>query len=243
MAKVSPHVLYPARFGLHIAVHLLSRYAHLTTTFVTVEQLRWARIGAGAGSDADAGGGGIKSEGHKHAFWRDGTEKRFVEVELARKSDGYGAVARVAGGLRDLLGALLSRFFSRPPLFHLWTFSGSMDFMKRKHTRTPIHRSLIVPFRSAKVDGIRVRELRAGRVYDTGRGGRPDLQHIRGSEVYVRGGGREATSSWCPRGPGSERFQFWGGNLQQERNRGDSPVGRYRSRGSGAEDHLGRFCA
>ena len=102
-------MLYPARFGLHIAVHLLSRYAHLTTTFVTVEQLRWARIGTSASSDGDAGGGGNKSEGHKHAFWRDGTEKRFVEVEMTRKSDVDGAVARVAGGLRDLLGALLSR--------------------------------------------------------------------------------------------------------------------------------------
>ena len=117
-------MLYPARFGLHIAVHLLSRYAHLTTTFVTVEQLRWARIGTGPGSDADigsgGGGGGSKSEGHKHAFWRDGTEKRFVDVELARKGIADGAIARVAGGLTDLLGALLSRFLSRRPLFHLW---------------------------------------------------------------------------------------------------------------------------
>ncbi len=110
LAKVSPHALDLARFGLHVAVHLLSRYAHLTAAFVTVEQLRWARIGTSAGSDDDAGGN--KSEGHKHAFWRDGTEKRFVEVRVARDGDGGdGAVARVAGGLRDLLGALLSRFF------------------------------------------------------------------------------------------------------------------------------------
>ncbi|KAH9991755.1 hypothetical protein BJV77DRAFT_1060671 [Russula vinacea] len=90
IAKISPHVLDPARFGLHLGVHLLSRYAHFTAAFVTVEQLRWARIGTG-------------TAGHKHAFWRDGTEKRFVEVEVARKRDGDGAVARVAGGLRDLL--------------------------------------------------------------------------------------------------------------------------------------------
>jgi urate oxidase len=83
---------------------LLSLYAHITAAFVTVEQLRWARINTGTGSDASA------SVGHKHAFWRDGTEKRVVEVEVARKSDdgdGAVAVARVAGGLRDLLGALL----------------------------------------------------------------------------------------------------------------------------------------
>ena len=125
-------MLYPARFGLHIAVHLLSRYAHLTTTFVTVEQLRWARIG----TDADAGGVGNKSEGHKHAFWRDGTEKRFIEVEVARNSEGDGAVARVAGGLRDLLGAQLSRFFPQPLLFHLWVSSGRLS---RIHERTHIH--------------------------------------------------------------------------------------------------------
>jgi hypothetical protein len=97
-----------------------------------VEQLRWARIGTG--------GSGNKSEGHEHAFWRDGTEKRFVEVELARKSNADGAVARVAGGLRDLLGALLSRFFPRPPLFHFWVLC-SMN-------------ALIVSFRSAQVDRI-----------------------------------------------------------------------------------------
>ena len=135
LAKVSPHVLYPARFGLHIAVHLLRRYAHLTKTFVTVEQLRWARIDTGISSDADAGGAGNKSEGHKHAFWRDGTEKRFVEVEVKRKSNGDGAMARVAGGLRDLLGALLSRFFPQPPLFHLWVSLGvCLASMNATHT-------------------------------------------------------------------------------------------------------------
>ena len=66
---------------------------------MTVEQLRWARIGAAAS------GAGEVLAGHKHAFWRDGAEKRFVEVEVARKGDRDGAVARVAGGLRDLLGA------------------------------------------------------------------------------------------------------------------------------------------
>jgi len=87
-------VLDPARFALHLGAHLLGRYAHTSAAFVTVEQLRWARIGAGSGE-----------AGQKHAFWRDGAEKRFVEVEVARKSDGDGdgAVARVAGGLRDLL--------------------------------------------------------------------------------------------------------------------------------------------
>ncbi|KAH9050357.1 uricase [Lactarius deliciosus] len=82
LAKVSPYVLDPARFALHLGSHLLARYAHVSATFVTVEQLRWARI-----SDSSSSA----------------PEKRFVEVEVARKGDGGGAVARVAGGLRDLL--------------------------------------------------------------------------------------------------------------------------------------------
>jgi len=119
LAKVSPHVLDPARFGLHIAVHLLSRYAHITAAFVAVEQLRWARIGAGTGTDSCAGGAAAVG-GHKHAFWRDGTEKRFVEVEVARKSDGDGAKALVAGGLKDLLGALMTRIFPHPSAYSIF---------------------------------------------------------------------------------------------------------------------------
>ncbi|KAI9434365.1 uricase [Lactarius indigo] len=97
LAKVSPYVLDPARFALHLGSHLLARYAHVSATFVTVEQLRWARI-----NDSSSSASGSEA-GHAHAFWRDGAEKRFVEVEVARKGDGGGAVARVAGGLRDLL--------------------------------------------------------------------------------------------------------------------------------------------
>lgn len=95
-------MLDPARFALHLGTHLLARYEHVSATFVTVEQLRWARI-----SDSSS------EAGHPHAFWRDGAEKRFVEVEVARQSEGGGAVARVAGGLRDLLGAEFSFFVPR----------------------------------------------------------------------------------------------------------------------------------
>jgi len=52
---------------LHHLVRLIAWYVHLSAAFVIVEQLRWARIKAAAG--------------HKPTFWRDGTEKRFVEVE------------------------------------------------------------------------------------------------------------------------------------------------------------------
>jgi urate oxidase len=76
--------------------YLLAQYTHISAAFVTVEQLHWVRI-----SPSEA-------VGHKHVFWYDGSEKRFVEVEVARKSDGDGAITCVAGGLKDLLGALFS---------------------------------------------------------------------------------------------------------------------------------------
>lgn len=113
-------MLDPARFALHLAVHLLARYAHLSATFVTVEQLRWARIGAAVG------GGEAAGAGHKHAFWRDGAEKRFVEVEVARKENGDGAVARVSGGLNDLLGTLMPMVLSRTH-GHAVSFSAQVD--------------------------------------------------------------------------------------------------------------------
>jgi urate oxidase len=124
LAKVSPHVLDPARFALHLAVHLLARYAHLGATFVTVEQLRWARIGAAVG------GGEPAPAGHKHAFWRDGAEKRFVEAEVTRKDNGDGAVARVSGGLNDLLGTLMPVVLSRTharTLLLFFFFSAQVD--------------------------------------------------------------------------------------------------------------------
>jgi hypothetical protein len=56
--------------------------------------------------------------GHKHAFWRDGADKRFVDVEVRRKSEDVNyAVARVSGGLKDLLGT-----FIRCHLFFRWFF-------------------------------------------------------------------------------------------------------------------------
>ena len=177
LAKVSPHVLDPARFALHLAAHLLARYAHISAAFVTVEQLRWARIGAGASGEG---------AGHKHAFWRDGSEKRFVEIEVARKSDGGGAIARVAGGLKDLLGALLA------PFSHLLPKAGA--------NCSPL---------SAQVDGIGIRKLCEGRIYDASRGGRPDLQYVHRFEIHVWGSGRAASER-------REGPRIWGAKPYQE---------------------------
>ncbi|KAI0031130.1 uricase [Vararia minispora EC-137] len=88
LAKTSPHVLSPARFAVHLGTHLVSKYVHLTKAVVTVQQLRWARIG-------------VDGAAHPHAFWRDGDEKRIVTAVVDKTADG--AVATVEGGLKDLL--------------------------------------------------------------------------------------------------------------------------------------------
>ena len=93
LAKVSPHILHPTRFALHLGTHLVSKYAHTHKAFVTVEQLRWARIDAGADGAP-----------HTHAFWRDGDEKKIVTVEVDASAGKDALVGKVEAGLRDLLG-------------------------------------------------------------------------------------------------------------------------------------------
>lgn len=69
MAKVSPFVLVPEVFAMHLGSFILGRYAHLHKAFVTVEQLRWQRIS-------------VDGKPHSHSFWRDGDEKRITTVEV-----------------------------------------------------------------------------------------------------------------------------------------------------------------
>ena len=80
LAKVSPHILNPERFALHLATFLVSKYAHITKSFVTIEQLRWTRICIKKGDDD------VKPvddrNGHPHSFIRDGNDKRVVKVEV-----------------------------------------------------------------------------------------------------------------------------------------------------------------
>ena len=94
LAKISPHILSAERFGLHIATHLVSKYAHVHKALVTIEQLRWTRIV-------------VDEKPHDHSFLRDGDEKRFVNVEV---NDGRGKdclVANASAGISDLLGQSL----------------------------------------------------------------------------------------------------------------------------------------
>jgi hypothetical protein len=73
LAKISPHILNPEKFALHLATFFVSKYAHISKAFVAVEQLRWSRIHVT---------GEQFPEGHSHSFYRDGDDKRIVKVEV-----------------------------------------------------------------------------------------------------------------------------------------------------------------
>ncbi|TFK50264.1 uricase [Heliocybe sulcata] len=94
LAKVSPHILSPTRFALHLATFLLSKYPHLHKAFVDVDRLRWSRIPVVGQGESSA---------HPHSFIRDGEEKQAVSVELDASQGKDKMVAVVKGGMRDLL--------------------------------------------------------------------------------------------------------------------------------------------
>ncbi|KAK7435041.1 hypothetical protein VKT23_019850 [Stygiomarasmius scandens] len=94
LAKVSPHILIPERFALHLGTHLVSKYSHIHKAFVTIEQLRWTRIPV----ESD---GQIKP--HAHSFYRDGDEKRVVTAEIDASAGKNKIVAKVTAGVNDLL--------------------------------------------------------------------------------------------------------------------------------------------
>ncbi|KAF7969942.1 hypothetical protein HWV62_25474 [Athelia sp. TMB] len=90
LAKTSPHILDPEKFALHLGTFFVSKYAHIHKAFITVEQLRWARIS-------------VDGAPHPHAFWRDGEDKRVTSVEVDASAGKDKLVGRVTSGISDLL--------------------------------------------------------------------------------------------------------------------------------------------
>lgn len=82
LAKISPHILNPERFALHLATFLVSKYAHISKAFVTIEQLRWTRIRITGDKSFD-------DNGHSHSFHRDGDDKRVIKVEVSNFNRFY----------------------------------------------------------------------------------------------------------------------------------------------------------
>ncbi|PPR02881.1 hypothetical protein CVT24_002303, partial [Panaeolus cyanescens] len=71
-------------------------YAHIHKAFITIQQLRWTRIHVG-------GENATSEEGHQHAFYRDGDDKRIVKVEVDATQGKDKLVGRVSAGITDLL--------------------------------------------------------------------------------------------------------------------------------------------
>ncbi|KAG1851507.1 hypothetical protein C8R48DRAFT_725765 [Suillus tomentosus] len=92
LAKISPHILSPERFALHLGTHIVSRYAHIHRAFVTLEKLRWSRIALGANDHP-----------HPHSFIRDGNDRQTVEVEVDASAGKDKLSAKVTSGITDLL--------------------------------------------------------------------------------------------------------------------------------------------
>lgn len=93
IAKLSPHVLDPVLFALHLGIHFVTTYPHIHKSNVTVEKLKWSRIvleGA--------------PEGHNHSFVRDGEEKETVDVWVDGTAGTDKLTATIKAGLKDLLG-------------------------------------------------------------------------------------------------------------------------------------------
>ncbi|KAJ3535992.1 hypothetical protein NM688_g6896 [Phlebia brevispora] len=107
LAKTSPHVLHPERFALHLGTYFVSKYAHIHKAFITIEQLRWKRID-------------VNGQAHSHSFWRDGEEKRIVEVEIDATQGKDKIVANVSAGIKDLLGKSTSFQESRHQRTHAY---------------------------------------------------------------------------------------------------------------------------
>ncbi|KAH9925498.1 uricase [Fomitopsis serialis] len=95
LAKVSPHILSPERFAVHLGTHLVSKYPHLHKAFITIEKLRWARIPIV--NDLEP------VQLHPHSYFRDGEDKRFTSVEIDATLGKDAIIAKVTSGIKDLL--------------------------------------------------------------------------------------------------------------------------------------------
>ncbi|KAG6330781.1 hypothetical protein ID866_8306, partial [Astraeus odoratus] len=93
LAKVSPHILVPEHFALHLGTHLVAKYALINKACVTVEKLRWSRIPTRLAGQEQL---------HPHSFIRDGEDKRTAVVEVHKKADGT-LEGKVSAGITDLL--------------------------------------------------------------------------------------------------------------------------------------------
>ncbi|PFH47995.1 hypothetical protein AMATHDRAFT_76942 [Amanita thiersii Skay4041] len=104
LAKISPHVLNAEKFALHLGTHLVSKYAHLDKASIGIEELRWGRIPVGTpAGGVDVQGQQGEARLHPHSFYRDGDDKRVIQVEVDASAGKDKLKAKVSAGIKDLL--------------------------------------------------------------------------------------------------------------------------------------------
>jgi urate oxidase len=90
-AKTSPHVQDPPAFALHLGLHFVNKYEHISKAFIDIISHKWSRIKVGG-------------KEHKWSFVRDGDEKDTVECVVDGSSGKENVTASLKYGLKDLLG-------------------------------------------------------------------------------------------------------------------------------------------
>ncbi|WVR00152.1 urate oxidase [Kwoniella sp. CBS 9459] len=89
-AKTSPYVLNAPIFALHLGLHFVTKYEHITKAFIDIESLKWSRIE-------------VDGKPHKWSFVRDGEEKSTVEAVVDASAGKDSISASLVVGLKDLL--------------------------------------------------------------------------------------------------------------------------------------------
>ncbi|ODN94699.1 urate oxidase [Cryptococcus wingfieldii CBS 7118] len=89
-AKTSPYVLDAPIFALHLALHFVTKYAHIHKAFIDIIDLKWSRIA-------------VDGKPHKWSFVRDGDEKAIVECAVDASKGVESATADLKVGVKDLL--------------------------------------------------------------------------------------------------------------------------------------------
>ncbi|KAG1764311.1 hypothetical protein EDD22DRAFT_979069 [Suillus occidentalis] len=90
LAKISPHILSPERFALHLGTYLVSKYAHIHRAFVSLEKLRWSRITLSGNVDP-----------HPHSAYHSLFLFFSPQVDASAGKDKLSA--KVTSGITDLL--------------------------------------------------------------------------------------------------------------------------------------------
>lgn len=85
----------PPAFALHLGLHFVNKYEHISKAFIDITSHKWSRIKVGG-------------KEHKWSFIRDGEEKGTVECVVDGSAGTENTTAVLKCGLKDLLGASLA---------------------------------------------------------------------------------------------------------------------------------------